>query len=178
MNCITKVLTLLESLNGFLPLIIALLAGNIALKQVRLNAIINAKIRRLEKLENTISDYVAELAGGIGNLKNFRSFKIKGEGVLDHPKDYYNIYTNNSRTINKLSSLTLLLLAGIEEENNLKDHLDEANTLFNVFDFSDQALNKLDDLNNVILMESQRIIGSESSKFGGRIRLFRKWRKK
>lgn len=160
MNGLSEISQFIKSLIGFLPLLITLLAAYFALKQIRVNAYINSRIRRLEKLEEVISDYVAELSNGISNFKNYRDFKNSGKGIYEDESEFYLTYCKASITINKLSCLTFLSIEGLDIKCSVTDHMKEVNDLFNNLESIGNNLPRLEELNNLILNDSINVISS------------------
>lgn len=141
-------------LSNVLTILLALLAGLIALYQVKSNTIANSRISWIENLRISISDYCVETLDSITLLKNAIHQRQRLDSSHQAFITAYNNYFECSSKAEKLAYKCKLLLNSKEETHNQILELIEKNQL--LLDVKDVDLIEIDlvrkDIDEIIVL--------------------------
>lgn len=115
-------------ITNIVTILIALIAGVVAIYQVKLNVISNSRIKWIENLRDTISHYNAEITNLSIQIGNFAAeTKNLSEGspqYKDFVKEHYRNYLELVVVTDKLKNKILLYLNGKEEKHRkIEEHI-------------------------------------------------------
>ncbi|MES2728284.1 MAG: hypothetical protein V4643_14340 [Bacteroidota bacterium] len=110
---------------------VALFAGMIALYQVKLNIISNARIKWIEGLRDTLSQYCEKIED-CSESKNRLLYEINNKEEKEHNEaldKFYNPYASSAKEVLKLQSKTFLYLNSNDEKHKQIEELLRQNSL-------------------------------------------------
>lgn len=118
----------MDALKISIPILIAFIAGFVALVQVKLNVISNARIRWNENLRDTLSEYITMASYSVTALRNVNYYKEEytkaqknGEKELalkelkERREEWYMNYVNANNKSNILGDKSIMYLNSSEE---------------------------------------------------------------
>lgn len=157
------------------PLIVAGLAGGFALLQVKTNIVSASRIKWIDDLRETLSEYLTELTKGLFYYRNHAvDMNNKGQTTNSEQNENYHKYTDS---INIAHRLTLKIILFLDSKNNplhrsLENEISDVNTLVvTLMEKDSPSVNEItqcsQDVNNKvsnILDASREIIAEEMKK--------------
>lgn len=147
-----------------IPILIALLAGIIALYQVKLNNITSARIRWIESLRLIISKYISELDDLNTRISNVITRVSEGEGLNKVFNEKYDMMRKSIKTINQLGNQIKLYLNPNENlHSKLESHLDKFEER-SLKDFHETQMNELKQLSSHCINTARDILKKEWDK--------------
>lgn len=118
-------------LTNSVTILLALVAGMIALYQVKLNVISNSRIKWIENLRETISDYCMSISKCSLRKNNlFGERERIGEGEMDGFLDkFYEPYTESAQEVEKLQTKVFLYLNSNKKNHSIIENLISENAI-------------------------------------------------
>ncbi len=124
----TEIMNEILTTNG-VTILIALIAGLIALHQVKLNIISSARIKWIEDLREILSLYCSELENCSKAKLDFEDELIKNRGSASVREKYFQPYTISSNEVLKLQSKSFLYLNSKDPKQKEIEELMRKNSL-------------------------------------------------
>ena len=141
----------------FLPILITILAGFLALFQVKANIISSARIEWAQNLRKVISSFLSEVM--IINFTLRRTLDLHDDGKTDEAEKIYNQQTENFKKVYEYGNQIKLFLNNQEEPKH-----EELQKLINKYledsthGWKSQKIDKLKDLEIEIIKKSQLLL--------------------
>ncbi len=125
-------------------IVIALFAGIVALHQVKLNIVSDARIKWIESLRDTLSQYCTELDKySLAKANYFDERKVKsGEDLENALSKFYHPYTETANEVLRLQSKLMLYLNSKDQNHKQIEDLLRQNSII-LHDLSDCHVEKI-----------------------------------